>query len=283
MNDTDDWYDVEQVHDHAYRITETEKYGMFLVTGDDKALVIDAGAGVGDLRALAEDLVDVPVSLLLTHSHWDHIGAAAQFQPVYIDERELAPDGRVAIDGLSNEFVFRPGQFTEEWLADGNEFPDGFDPNAFAIDPVPPDAVETIEPGDSIDLGDRRLEIHEVPGHSPGQLAVLDREARDLYGGDVVHMDAGLYLHFKHCDINAYVDTFNRLIDLRDSGGFNRLLTSHNPDFTGDELVILDRLLEGLEGILADELEYEIVETAWGDAREYTVHGSPVLTKPTLA
>lgn len=282
MNDTDDWYDVEQVHEHAYRLTETENYGMFIVTGEDQAVVIDAGAGVGDLRALAEALVDGPVALLLTHSHWDHIGAAAQFEPVYVDERELAPNGEVAIDGLSDEFVFRPGQFTEEWLADGNEFPDGFDPEGFTIEPVSPEAVETIGPGDSIDLGDRRLEIHEIPGHSPGQVAVLDREMGDLYGGDVVHMEAGLYMHFKHCDINAYVETFERLIELRDSGGFDRLLTSHNPDFTGDDLVILDRLLEGLEEILADELEYEIVETEWGDAREYNIHGSPVFTKPSI-
>lgn len=282
MNATNDWYDVNSVNSHSYRIMEAEAYGMYLIEGADEALVVDAGAGVGDLHGLVSELVDTPASLLLTHTHWDHIGAAAQFDTVYVDERELAPNGGVTIDGLSDEFVFRPAQFTEEWLADGNQFPDPFDPADFTIDPVPPDRVETIESGDTINLGDRTLAIHEVPGHSPGQLAVLDTDAEDLYGGDVVHMDTGLYIHFEHCDIEAYVDTFERLLDLRDAGVFNHLLTSHNPPFDGNDLDILDRLHAGLQAILNDKLDYEIVETQWGDAREYDIDGSPVLTPPTL-
>lgn len=282
MNDTDEWYDVESINDHSYRITETDVYGMFLIAGDSEALVVDAGAGVGDLRGLVEELVDVPVSLFLTHSHWDHIGAAAQFDTVYVDERELAPNGGVAIDGLSDEFVFRPGQFTEEWLEEGNEFPDGFDPAEFELPPVTPDTIEVVGHGDRIDLGDRVLDIVEVPGHSPGQLALLDRAAADAYGGDVVHMNTGLYVHFQHCDLEAYATSFERLRVLRDDEAFDRLLTSHNPAFANDELAVLDRLHTGLEGILAGDLDYDLVETPWGEAREYDIEGSPVFTKPTL-
>ncbi|MFB6303685.1 MAG: MBL fold metallo-hydrolase [Haloferacaceae archaeon] len=278
MNRTDDWYDVERVTDRGYRVVEGEGYGMYLVTGADRAAVVDAGIGVGDLRGLVEGLVDVPVALLLTHWHWDHIGAAADFDDVRISRRDAGPDGRVAVDAHTDEFVHRPAAFVEEWRAAGNDFPDGFDPDAYAIDPV--EDPTPVEPGETFDLGDRRLEYVDAPGHSRGHVAVLDRSEGVLYGGDVVHRDAGLYAHFEGCDLAAYRETFERLVRLRNDGAFDALLTSHNPPFEGGDLGVLDRLRDGIDRILDGAATPERVETAWGPADRYVFDGSPVVTRP---
>ena len=277
MNATDDWYDVEEIGDGSYRIVEGEMFGMFLVTGADVALVIDGGVGAGDLPALVSDLADPPARMFLTHTHWDHMGAASQFDTVLVDERETAPDGGVAVDGLTDEFTERPRQFVEGWLADGNEFPDGFDPDAFDIPPVSPSAVELIAPGETLDLGGRTLELVDLPGHSPGQVGALDRDAGVLYGSDVIHVDYGLYVHFERSDAHAYLDTLDRLVDLRDEGAFDTLQTSHNAPLSGDDLALIDELRDGLAAIIDDEPDYEVVETSWGEAREYDVAGSPVV------
>lgn len=278
MNRTDDWYDVERVTDRGYRIVEGDGYGVYLVVGAERAAVVDAGIGVGDLRGLVDGLVDTPVTLLLTHWHWDHIGAAAAFDDVRISRRDLGPDGRVAVDAHTDEFVHRPGAFVEEWRAAGNGFPDGFDPDAYALDPVADPTP--VEPGGSIDLGDRELEYVHAPGHSRGHLAVLDRAEGVLYGGDVVHRETGLYAHFEGCDLAAYRGAFERLADLRDDGAFDVLLTSHNPPLAGDDLALLDRLHDGLGRILDGEAAPERVDTAWGPADRYVVDGSPVVTRP---
>ena len=279
VNDTDEWYSVSRATERTRRIDEAVKYGMFLLEGSERALLVDAGAGVGNLRGLVDAYVDVPVTLLLTHTHWDHIGAAAQFDDVRVSGRELPADGRVRIDGLSAEFTHRPKEFAQNWLDAGNAFPDGFDPDTFGIESA--DATP-IEAGAEFDLGDRVVEFHAVPGHSPGQLAALDRGEGVLYGGDVIHADDSLYAHFRDSDVETYRDTFERLIELRDEGAFSRLATSHNSVKEGDDLVILDDLYEGLDAILAGELDYETIETTWGAAHEYRVGDSSVLTPVTI-
>jgi hypothetical protein len=46
MNATDDWYDIDRLSDHSYRLTEGGVFGTFLIVGDDRALQVDAGGGV---------------------------------------------------------------------------------------------------------------------------------------------------------------------------------------------------------------------------------------------
>lgn len=276
MNATTDWYDVEKVADHAYRIIEGERYGMYLLRGTDRSILIDAGIGIGDLPSLVQSLVDTPVTLVLTHGHWDHIGSAADFNTVLINEHELSPDGRLTIDARSDDFVDRPAQFVDQWKDQGNAFPDDFDPATYTINPVT--EPTHITDGDSIALGDRELEVIHTPGHAPGHCVLLDRSAHDLYGGDIVHGGAGLYIHFTGCRVDDYIDSFEHLISLRDDGTFTRLLTGHNSPFHRDELDILDRLQRGLIEIKNDSRDYTIEDTQWGRARIYDIDGSPVYT-----
>jgi len=53
---------------------------------------------------MTESLVDVPLTVILTHSHWDHMGAAHQFDDVRIHAAELPPDGTVRWDYVADEF-----------------------------------------------------------------------------------------------------------------------------------------------------------------------------------
>lgn len=276
MNDTTDWYEVDSISEHAYRIVEAERYGIYLIEGEDQSLVIDAGIGVGNLPELVTNLVDAPPTLLLTHGHWDHIGSAADFETVLIHENDLSPDGRLTIDARSDEFVRRPEQFVHRWRNENNAFPDTFSPESYTIDPVSDPTV--ITDGDQISLGDRTIELIHTPGHAPGHVVALDRNSKDLYGGDVIHSNSGLYVHFVGCDVNVYHDTFERLAGLRDDNVFNRLLTSHNPPFESDSLSIIDTLRDGLAGIADDSLEFTLEQTEWGSARNYDIAGSPVLT-----
>lgn len=279
MNATDEWYDVSRITDKSYSILEADDYGMFLIEGEDRAVLVDAGAGVGDLRGLVTDLVDTPITLVVTHTHWDHIGAASQFDDVLVSPLELPPDGRIRIDSLSDEFVHRPTQFTNRWVDAGNELPGDLAPDEHTIDPADADPL----PADGlIDLGDRSLEVIEFSGHAPGHVGLLDPATDTLYGGDVIHFDHNLYIMFEDCDLEAYVDSMARLKELRDDGAFDVLATSHNEPISGDDLGIVDELLDGLREIAAGEREYEIVETDWGEARSYEIGDSEVLTKTTI-
>lgn len=280
MNDTDDWFDVERLDEDTWRLSEAVVFNDYLLAGEDRALVLDGSVGVGDLRAMAESLVDVPVSMLLTHTHWDHMGAAHQFDDVRVHEAERTPDGGVRPDYVAEEFNYELADWIAQFRESGGEFPDSVDPETYEITPVPD--VETAAGGETVDLGGRELELLHLPGHSPGQLGALDRERGVLYGGDVIHLDYSLFVHFEGCDLADYVDTFGRLVDLHEAGAFNTLYTAHNRPLSGEELSILDDFHEGLQAILAGDREGE-PNGEQPPGTVYDVAGHEVVTRPDVA
>jgi len=279
MNATDNWYTVTELTPRSYSIFEAEDFGQFLVEGTERSVLVDAGTGVGDLASVAADLVDTPVTLVLTHTHWDHIGAASQFDDVLVHPVELSEGGRVCIDSISNEFVQRPTQFANRHVAAGGSLPDGLDPDDHAIEPF--DAAP-ISLDDGVYLGDRTLDVVPFPGHSPGHFGLLDPATGVLYGGDVIHMEKNLYVMFEDSDLADYIESMERLRDLRDDGAFDVLVTSHNDPMAGADLTLVDNLLSGLREIAAGEREFEVVETDWGEARSYEVGPSTVMTKTDI-
>jgi glyoxylase-like metal-dependent hydrolase (beta-lactamase superfamily II) len=279
VNATDDWYTVTELAPGSYSIFEAEDYGQFLVEGTERSVLVDAGTGVGDLGSVVSDLVDTPVTLVLTHTHWDHIGAAAQFDDVLVSPIELPADGCVRIDSLSTEFVQRPTQFTNRHVADGGSLPDGLDPDDHAVEPVD---ASPLPPDEGVDLGERTLEVIPFPGHSPGHFGLLDPATNILYGGDVVHMEKNLYVMFEDSNLEDYIESMERLRDLRDEGALDVLVTSHNDPMSGVDLSLIDDLLSGLREIAADEREYEVVGTDWGEARSYEIGPSTIVTKTDI-
>lgn len=97
-----------------------------------------------------------------------------------------------------------------EWLLEGP--PDATsDPADYRLRPHrPPGALHD---GDSIDLGDRRLQVLHLPGHSPGSIALLDPDSAILFSGDVVYDDEPLD-DLIGSDRPAYVRSMRRLLDL---------------------------------------------------------------------
>ena len=248
---------------------------VFCDGGD--AVLIDTGLGIGDLRSFVKEITQSDVRVLLTHSHWDHIGAAHQFDNVAIHDRERSNDGRVSIDILSDEFSDRPAQFTQNYLEQGYEFPDGFDPNSYTIEPI--DGVDTLAFGEEVDVGDRTLELVSIPGHSPGQLAVLDRTSSVCHGADILEPDVEIFVHFWDSDLDEYRDTIDRLVTLRDEKAFDTLTTSHGDLLQGDDLSILDDAQMALERVTNGDAPFEVIETNWGPTRKYSIEGISVLTK----
>ncbi|MEY7851745.1 MBL fold metallo-hydrolase [Natrarchaeobius sp. A-rgal3] len=276
--DERDWFEIDEFGDGWWRITEGDpvlRCHSFLVRDGDDAVLIDTGLGIEDLPSVVEGLAGIDVPVVLTHSHWDHIGAAHRFDDVAIHGRERTADGRVAIDVLSEEFGQRPTQFVDDWLERGRSFPAGFEPDSYAIEAV--DGVDSVEPGEEIAVGDRSLETVPIPGHSPGQLAVLDRTAGICHAADVLEPGGEVFAQFDDSDLGAYLDTINRLIDLRDEGAFDTMTISHGDPLTGNDLAALDDVRTALERILEGETGVEMVETHWGTVRESTVGNVTVL------
>lgn len=281
MNSTSDWFDVEQLSDGCFRITEGAPVlpcHMLVFRDGDDAVLVDTALGIGDLPAMVREVVGTDVRVLLTHSHWDHIGGAHRFDDIAIHDSERGPGGRVAIDTLTDALKQRPGQFIANYREAGLEFPEGFDRDTYGIEPT--DGVGRLEPGQEVEVGDRTLELVPIPGHSPGQTAVLDRRSGICHGADVLEPGGEVYAILDGADLDAYIDTIDRLIDLRDQGAYDTLVISHGEAIEGTDLSILDDVHVALEEVTSGDVSYAVKsDPRFGGIREYEVGGIEVWTK----
>jgi glyoxylase-like metal-dependent hydrolase (beta-lactamase superfamily II) len=208
---------------------------------------------VGDLPALAASLSSLPLTVVNTHGHPDHVLGNGQFDQVYVHAAD-----EVAAREL-------PPAEMRTWMVDNalpKPLPADFQVDTWAV--AGAGALETIQDGYVFDLGGRTLEVVSVPGHTPGSICLLDRQARVLFTGDSVLPGA----HWLHLDgslpLSRFHESLQRLQTFGD--GFDTILPGH-ADLQSLPLSkdLLDDLVIGVGRILAGEIVGREETTFVGD------------------
>ncbi len=249
------WFEVYKINPDVYVFYEPgqfEEVISYLVVGKERAALIDTGLGIGNVKRLAEELTSLPIMVVNTHSHYDHIAQNYLFDGVAIFD---APNARQAAkNGCSKAEMSR-------LLADGmlwKPLPVDFDPENYYIPPFT--VTQWLKDGDVIDLGNRRLEVVYTPGHTPDSICLLDRNARLLWTGDTFY-PAPIYIHLPGSDLDAFIKSYERMIAL--SSHYDRLLPSHNETYV--QKAALERVLQAAKEIRAGRGVY--VEGVEGGTR----------------
>ena len=156
----------------------------FLLCGEPFSLLVDSCYD-GEFRALCESIAGNQIRLILTHSDRDHIGCASQFEHRYMHPAEFHAFGKKHA-GAEN--------FLPVW------------------------------DGDTFDIGTFRLEVIHLPGHTPGSIALLERDKKFLIAGDNVQ-SGPIYMFGEMRSLAAYAASMERLQRMRDS--FSLCYSSH--------------------------------------------------------
>lgn len=168
-------YQVENVCENVYRIEEFGLGTIYLVKGRDSAVLIDTGTGVADLKGLVESMVDTPYDVILTHGHYDHAGGIGQFDSVYVNKKDIELIKSITLEERVS--------YAEAILA---TYP--VDEPLFELNDIKQweklPKFKCVDDKTTLDLGDKTLEIFEVPGHTKGSICILDRADRVLFSGD---------------------------------------------------------------------------------------------------
>jgi len=261
----DDWFEVYRILDGIFAIYEPgqfEEVISFLITGEDMALLFDTGLGIGDIRGVVDELTDLDVTVLNSHTHYDHIGGNYQFETIYAMDTEFTR-GR-ALNG-------RPHEAVAEYVGEGwiwMPLPEGFIKDEYHTHPFAISRI--IAEGDVIDVGGRRLEILETPGHAPDSICLIDRENRILFTGDTFYL-APLYTHVDGSDYEDYARSAARLAGL--AGEIDIAITSHNvPIVDGEYMTALGLAFEQIK---AGSVEYVVTD----GNREYQFDKFSVIVK----
>ena len=198
-----DWFTVEGIDAQTFAISEYkhwEETHCYLLCGQEKALLIDTGLGVSNIRKIVESLTNLPVIVVTTHAHWDHIGGHQYFDNIAVHELEK--------DWLSVKFPI-PLQVVKNNLTKYPcDFPAEFDIDSYRIFQGMPRMV--LRDGDWLDLGDREIQVVHTPGHSPGHCCFYEPGRDYLFSGDLIYKGC-LYAFYPTTDSQLFYDSVKRV------------------------------------------------------------------------
>ncbi len=105
------WFTIKQVRPRLYAIAEFnhfEKVVSYLVVGKAQALLFDTGMGHRSIHKVIKGITKFPVTVLLTHFHWDHVGGVQKTDTVFSSKN--MKDGQVLkIDKFAIQIIYTPG------------------------------------------------------------------------------------------------------------------------------------------------------------------------------
>ena len=200
-----DWFTVDQIDEFTYIISEYqhwEENHSYLLVGDERALLIDTGLGIGDIGSLVRELTQKQIAAVATHVHWDHIGGHKDFSEIYTHKAEL--------HWLDGNFPLHISE-VRRMLADHCVFPNSFSLEEYRLFQGKP--TELLEDGDVLDLGGRWLQVFHTPGHSPGHLCFWEEKTGYLFTGDLVYLGT-LLADFPSTDPVQYLSSLEKVAKL---------------------------------------------------------------------
>lgn len=217
---------------------------IYLLEGEEKALLLDTGYGTGNLRAFVERLTDKEIIVANTHFHPDHSAGNGEFERVFVSKG-------AEIDAPSVN---------------------GFCPFDLGKLPYPNYEKVYIGEGDKIELGGRTIEVLEaLPAHCNSSLFFLDRGHRMFFTGD--EMEAAQVLMYDNSNnpdapynVKERLDNFyknnKRIQEL--SGEYNYLLPNHNgvviaKSYVQEFIELVEHIYAG-DAVIEDKLNHKFIE-----------------------
>lgn len=209
-------HEVTEIAPKTWCLSEFRLVNAFLVEGEEKAALIDTGCGIGHLAETVRELTDKPLVILITHGHFDHDGGVKQFPgvPVYLHPADgeamhqtLAMMQKMM--GSSDMNLMRRYYATSRGPIRCPEIPME---ELLALIPTEPcDPIYDylpMEDGMEFDLGGRVLKVIHTPGHSAGEVSILDAASRTLFSGDTANV--GIILMRQPNNGTALIEECNR-------------------------------------------------------------------------
>ena len=211
------YLEAVKIDERTYRIEDNSIppcVRCFLFIGDESALLVDSCTGQsGSLKAVVDSLTDKPVILLNTHADFDHIGGNAEFGPAHMHHAE-------------KEHYFMSMDKNSE--------------------------IQPLWGNSEIDIGGRCFEVLFIPGHTPGSVALLDRENRILVIGDSV-ATVPVFMFGEMRNFHAYIESMKMLALLHKRGVFDTIYPSHGPfPVPGSQV---EKMIVAAQKLQAGELE----------------------------
>ena len=210
-------YTITQIFNGGWLFWENaEGVCMYLVCGNKRAVLIDAGMGSGDLLSEVSSLTALPLLPLLTHGHSDHYLGVMSCPFVFLDIND---------HDLMRYYV------EQEAIEEGTSIP-----------PIP----KLLPLPSQIDLGGLTLRTVSLRGHTQGSVGFLLEEEKVLFSGDGLGYNIWMQLE-ESSSLQEYRKTLEKLQTIRPY--FEKIWTGHSTEAL--EAGHLDRVISLLDAVIA--------------------------------
>jgi glyoxylase-like metal-dependent hydrolase (beta-lactamase superfamily II) len=240
---SDPWYEVYKPAPGVFAIYEphqSEETISYLILGDKRAMLFDTGMGISDLKKTTAELTKLPIVVLNSHTHDDHVGDNWEFNTIYgMDTEFTLQNARGSREDAQAEVA--PDQIC-------GALPKGFDVKDYVTRPWK--ITSYIHDGDKIDLGGRSLEVIATPGHTPDAISLIDRGNGLLFTGDTYY-PAPIWLYRPETDLDAYAASIRRLAALAPE--VKLVLGAHNIPVARPS--VLPRLVTAFDAVRAGKVK----------------------------
>jgi len=225
---SDPWFEVYKPAVGVFAIYEphqSEEVISYLIVGEKKALLFDTGMGISDIKKVVAELTTLPVMVLNSHTHDDHVGGNWEFDSVYAVDTAFTRNNALGSWDDAQEEV-TPDQIC-------GPLPAGFDAKKYSTRPWKIRGL--LHDGDRFDLGGRIIELMATPGHTPDAITLIDRANGLLFTGDTFY-PARIWLFRPETDPVEYSASIRRLATLAPQ--IKIVLGSHNIPVASPERLI---------------------------------------------
>lgn len=211
---------VKNINDCVWLMDDSGEATGYLVCGEKKAVVIDTMNGIADVHAVVREITGLPLTVVNTHGHCDHI-----FGNIYFDcDCYLHPDDA----NIANEHM---------------QFPDFMKLCETKKLEMPP--FKAIYNGDIIDLGGLTLEAISLPGHTPGSICLLLKEKRILFTGDSINHHLWMQLE-ESLPLRTFLENLNKISWVTEKA--DKILHGHAQNI--DDISLFDALRSGVKELI---------------------------------
>lgn len=176
-------YPVQKIAEDTYMISDFGIANCYLAVGEDKALLIDCGLGIGDLKGAVQKITDKPLLVVGTHGHVDHVGGAEQFDKLYMHRADTGKPYRFMTAKITRKlFLVGSKQVVDKSIRQRDL--------TFGKKPE----IVDIDDGFVFDLGGRKITVVHSVGHTYGSILLLDDKTKIMFAGDNICPSPWLFL-----------------------------------------------------------------------------------------
>ena len=237
-----EWFELYAVAPGVTAIYEPFQWQeaiSYLIEGEEKALLFDSGNGIGDIVKVVEFLTNKPVSVLNSHSHYDHVGGNFAFEKIYglktsftIARQSGHKNNTISIEA-SKQALCRP-------------LPNGVTEDNHIGRPYK--ISEFINDGEIINLGNRPLQVFHTPGHTPDALVLIDEQNGLMFTGDSYY-SGPIWLYAPETNLAQYQESLSQMIQKSQDNKY--LLPAHNTPLADPKLLV--EALTGIKAVIAGD------------------------------